>query len=69
MRAMRLLKEPRVGMEKKQTLPAPQRKTVVIIGGGISGCASAYYTAEFYEGEVDIVLVEKEEALCRGATY
>src|SRR6266567_3670386 len=36
-----------------------ERAGTLIVGGGIAGCALAYYLAQ--EGETDIVLVEADE--------
>lgn len=43
----------------------PNKANYVIIGGGIAGCAIAYYLAK--EGETDIVLLEKD-TICSGST-
>ncbi len=46
--------------------PLPENARVVIIGGGIVGCATAYHLAK--EGWVDTVLLERKQLTC-GATW
>jgi len=41
------------------TTTAPARKKVVIIGGGLQGCATAYYLKE--RADVDITIIERTE--------